>query len=167
MVKTALNDIYIEVTTPTAMQNEVSTCHKIHYDKEAWVVVIQSVTEFYTGFLFKIYSLPQYVVLPLDIFATFFNNLIPDVRELFISEGFKVPPSPPTETNLQGNQILFLVKNAALEAETKRTIKLAVQPARGGHHPSIFVRILGLNPSIQMMELVIRLQAEFKKSIIE
>ena len=48
-------------------------------------MVNQSVNEFYARFLFKIDALPQYVAFPLDIAATFFNTLIPDVREFFIS----------------------------------------------------------------------------------
>ena len=60
-------------------------------------------------FLFKIDLLTQYVALPLEIVSTFLNNLIPEVRELLISEGFQVPPRPSTETNRQGNQRLLLV----------------------------------------------------------
>ena len=54
---------------------------EMYYDKEARVMVNKTVNEFYTQFLFKIYSLLQDVVLPLDIAAIFFNNLISDLRE--------------------------------------------------------------------------------------
>ena len=43
-------------------------------------MVNQSVKEFYTWFLFKMYALSQYVAFPLDVAATFFNNLSPEVR---------------------------------------------------------------------------------------
>ena len=43
-------------------------------------MINQSVNEFYTRFFFKIDSLPQEVGFLLDISATFFNNLSPDVR---------------------------------------------------------------------------------------
>ena len=43
-------------------------------------MVNQSVNEFYNRFLFKIDALPQGVTLPLDIAATFFKNLSPNVR---------------------------------------------------------------------------------------
>ena len=33
MVKTALKDAYLGGTTPTALQNEVSTCRKLYYGK--------------------------------------------------------------------------------------------------------------------------------------
>ena len=59
-------------------------------------MVNQLVNEFYTQLLFKVDALPQYVAFPLDIASTFFNNLSPNVREFLISEGFDVPPSPPT-----------------------------------------------------------------------
>ena len=99
MVKTALKNTYPGGTTPAALKNEVSTYRKTYYNKETRVIVHQSVNEFYTRFLFNIDTLPQDLVLSLDISATFFNNLIPGVRELLISEGFQIPPRPPTETN--------------------------------------------------------------------
>ena len=77
---------------------------------------ISNINEFCTRFLFKIDALPQYFALPLDIAATFFNNLSPDIRESLILEGVQVPPRPPTENNHQGNQRLLLVINAAVEA---------------------------------------------------
>ena len=59
MVKTALKDTYIGGTTPTALKNEVSTCQIIYYEKYNQVMFNQSVNQFYTQFLFKIYALPQ------------------------------------------------------------------------------------------------------------
>ena len=59
---------------------------------EVRVVLNHSVNDMYTRFLFKIDALPQYVVLPIEIAATFLKNLSSDVRELFISEGAKPPP---------------------------------------------------------------------------
>ena len=89
-------------------------------------------------------SLPQYIAFPLNVDATFFNNLIPDVRELLISEGLQVPLRPPTENNLWGNQRLLLVRNATVESEKKtKTIKATVQPASGICHPKTFMGILG------------------------
>ena len=102
MVKTALKDTYLGGKTPTALQNEVSACRKMYYDRETWVMVNQSANEFYTQSLFKIDALTQDVAFLLDIAATFFNNLSPDVREFLISEGVQVPPSQPTENNHQG-----------------------------------------------------------------
>ena len=117
-------------------------------------MVNQSVNEFYTRFLFEIDAIPQDGVLTLYIATTFFNNLSTDVRELLISKGVQVPPRPPTETNYQGNQRLFLVRNLEVEAENNiRTTKTAVQPARGSLHPSTFMGILGVNPSIKMDSL--------------
>ena len=80
MFKTSLKDTYLGVTTPTALKNEVSTCRKMYYDKENQFMINQSVNEFYTRFLFKIDKLPQEVGFPLNIAATFFKNLSPDVR---------------------------------------------------------------------------------------
>ena len=80
MVKTALNDTYLGGKTPTALQNEVSTCRIMYYDRETCVMVNQSLNEFYTRFLFKIDAIPQDVASPSDIAANFFNNLSPDVR---------------------------------------------------------------------------------------
>ena len=90
-VKTALRYTYLGGTTTTALKNEFDTFRKIYYDKYNQVIINQSVNEFYTRFLFKIYALPQEVELPLDIAVTLFNNLRPDVREFLISEGVKVP----------------------------------------------------------------------------
>ena len=56
----------------------------MYYDRENRVMVNQSVSEFYNQFLLKIYALPQDVTFPLDIAATFFNNLSPDAREFLI-----------------------------------------------------------------------------------
>ena len=90
-------------------------------------MVNQSVNGFYTVFLFKIDALTPNFVLILDIAATLFNNLSPDVRELLISEEVQVLPRPPTETNHQGNHRLPLIINEAAETENKtRTIKAAV-----------------------------------------
>ena len=52
----------------------------MYYDRETQVMVNQSVNDFYTHFLSKIDAFSQDVVFPLDISATFFNNLSPDVR---------------------------------------------------------------------------------------
>ena len=59
-------------------------------------MVNQSLNKLYTRFLFKIDALTQDVTLPLDIAATFFNNLIPDVRELLIPGGVQPPTRMPT-----------------------------------------------------------------------
>ena len=67
-------------------------------------MVNQLVNKFYTRFPFKIYALQQEVGSPLNITATLFNNLSPDVREFLILEGVKVTKILPTETNHQGNQ---------------------------------------------------------------
>ena len=43
-------------------------------------MINQSVNEFYTRFLFKIYAIPQDAAFPLDIAARLFNNLSPDIK---------------------------------------------------------------------------------------
>ena len=124
-------------------------------------MVNQSVNEFYSRFLFKTDSLPQEILFPLDIDATFFNNLSPGVRELFISEGFQVPPISPTETNHQENWRLLLVRTAAVEAEKNTiTIKDAMQPDIRSRHPRIFMGMFGVNLSTQMNVLGIIFQYE-------
>ena len=70
-------------------------------------MINQSLNEVYIRFLFKIDALPQDIAFLLDIDATFFNNLIPDIREFLISEGVQVPPRPPTENNHQGTRGSF------------------------------------------------------------
>ena len=85
MDKTSLQDTYLGRATPTVLQNEVAICRKMYYDKDNQVMINQSVNEFYTCFIFKINALPQELGFPVDITATFFNNLVPDVREFFIS----------------------------------------------------------------------------------
>ena len=74
MSKTALKDKYTGGKTPTALKNEVSTCRKMYYNKETWVMVNQSVNEFYTPFLFMIYAPPQKLVFQIYIAATFSKN---------------------------------------------------------------------------------------------
>ena len=49
-------------------------------------MVNQSLNEFYTWSLLKIDALPQDLVLLVDTAITFFNNLIPDAREILILE---------------------------------------------------------------------------------
>ena len=71
----------------------------------------------------------------------------PNVRYLLISEGVQVSPSPPTKKNYQGNQRLFLVRNAVVETEKKTTtIKAALQPASGSRHPKTFMGMLEITP---------------------
>ena len=70
-------------------------------------MVNQSVNEFYTRFLFKIDALLQDVAFPLYITATLFNNLSPNVRELFISEGFQVPQGHQLKTITRENRDSF------------------------------------------------------------
>ena len=86
----------------------------MYHDKENRFMVNQSVNEFYTQFLFKIDAIPKDVVLPLDIYATFFNNLSPNVRGLFISKGFQVISKLLSKTNHKGKQRLLLVRNTAV-----------------------------------------------------
>ena len=131
------------------------------YDKETKVTFNKSVNEFYIRFLFKIDSLLQDMVLPLGVYATFFNNLSTKVREFLISEGFQVPPRPITIHNHQGNQRLLLVRDAAVEAEKKIiTIKVSMQPASGSRHYKTFVGMLAGNPSTQMAGLGSRFRSE-------
>ena len=80
MVKNSLKDTYLVGKTPTALQNEVSTCRQIYHDIETQVMVNHSVNEFYIKFLFKIDALPQDVAFLLDISATFFKKLSPYIR---------------------------------------------------------------------------------------
>ena len=87
-----------------SLKNEVSSCQEIYYDGDTQVILNQLVSQFNTQFLFKIDTPPQGAVFPLDIATTFFNNLSPDVRELWISEGVQLPPMSPTKTNQQENQ---------------------------------------------------------------
>ena len=101
----------------------------MYFDKYNQVMINQLINEFYTQFFFKIEAPLQEVGFPLDISASFFNNLIPDIREFLISEGVQIPQRIPTETNHHGNQRLILVINAAVKAEKKTiTIKAPVQP---------------------------------------
>ena len=165
MLKTALKDTYLGGTTTTTLKNEFATFRKIYYDKENQVMVNQLVNEFYTRLLFKIDKLPQELGFPLEISATFFNNLSPDVREFLISEGVQVPQILPTETNHQGNQRLLLVRNAALEAEKNtRTIKSAIQPAGGSFHHWTFTSMPGGIPSIKTADLSSSFQSEENNS---
>ena len=122
----------------------------MYYDTENQVIINQSVKDFYIHFLFKIDALLQIVVLPLDINSTLFKKLCPDVRDLLISEGAKVPQRPPTETNHQVNQRLILVRNTAVEAENKiRKIKAAVKPLGGILHHRTFMSMAGGTPTIK------------------
>ena len=122
-----------------------------HFYRETCVIVNKSVNEFYTRFLFKIYSIPQDFAFPLEITATFLKKSSPGVREFLISEGVQVPPRHPTEDNSQGNQRLLLVMNATVESEKNtRKIKTAVQAASGSRHPKKSLGTLVGNPSTQM-----------------
>ena len=122
----------------------------MYYDKKNQIMVNQLVNKFYTRFPFKIYALQQEVGSPLNITATLFNNLSPDVREFLILEGVKVTKILPTETNHQGNQRLFLVRNAAVESEKNIiTKKSAVQPTGGNLHHRISIRMPMVNPLIK------------------
>ena len=56
----------------------------LHY-KETRVVVNKLVNKFYNRFLFKIDSLSQDVVFPLDVSAASFNNLIPYIKDFLIT----------------------------------------------------------------------------------
>ena len=110
-------------------------------------MVNQSVNEVYTRFLFKINALPQDVAFPLDIATTFSNKFIPDVREFLISEGVRVSPRPPTETNIQINQRLLLVRNSTAEVENKtRTTKAAMQPEIVSRRPRTFMGMIRETP---------------------
>ena len=103
----------------------------------------------------------------MDIAATFFNNLSPNIREFLISEGVQVPPRTRTENNHQGNQRVFKVRNAAVEAEKKiRTIKSAVQPASEICHPKTFMGMLAGNLSTKMSVLGSSFQSEVSNSMI-
>ena len=84
----------------------------------------------------------------MDIYEIFFKNLIPDVKEFLVSDGFQVPPRPPTENNHQGNQRGPLVINAAEEAEKNIiTIKAALQPSIRRRHTKTFMGVLVGNTS--------------------
>ena len=147
MVKTALKDIYLGVKTPTSLQNWVATCRKMYYDKENQVMINQTVKKIYTRFLLKIGALLQELLFPLDIAATFFNNLSPDGRYLLISEGVQVPQRLPTENNHQLNQRLLLVRNAEVESEKNiRAIKASVKPSSGSLCHKTFMILPGGSP---------------------
>ena len=46
MGKKSLKDTYLGGTTPTSLQNEVSTCWKMYYEKDNQVMINKSVNEF-------------------------------------------------------------------------------------------------------------------------
>ena len=124
-------------------------------------MVIQSINEFYTRFLFKIYAITQDVAIPLDISTTFFNNLITNVRELFILEGLQVPQRLTTETNHKGNQRLLLIRNAAVVAEKNtRTIKSVVKKSGEILHHRKFMSMPGVSPSTKTAGLSSSFQSE-------
>ena len=61
-----------------------------------------------------------------------------------------------------------MIRNAAVETEKKiRTIKAAVQPESGSHHPKTFVGMLAGNPSTKMAGLENSFQSEERNSIVE
>ena len=139
----------------------------MYYDRETRVMVNKSVNEFYTRFLLAIDVLPQDIAFLLDVAATFLNNLSPEVRDLFISKGVRVPSRPPTENNYQVNHRLILVRNVAVEAENKiRTIKSAVQPAIRSRHPETCLVILAGNPSTQISGLGSSFKSEESNSMV-
>ena len=70
--------------TPTALQNEFSTCRKMYHNKETQVISNKLLTGFYTRSLLKTDALLQDVVFLLENTINFFKNLNPDVRELLI-----------------------------------------------------------------------------------
>ena len=141
---------------------------EMYYYRETCVMLNQSVNKFYTRFLFKIDALPQDVTFPLDIDATLFNNLSPNVREFLISEVAQVPPRPPTENNHHGTQRIILVKNLAVEAEKNTIIiKAAVQKSSRIRHPMIFMSMLVGNSPIKMPVLVSIFQSAGKIFMVE
>ena len=73
-VKAYFKDKYMGVTTPIALQNEVSEFWKMYYDKETLGMVNQSVNNFHTRLLLNIDALPQDEVFPLDISENFFKK---------------------------------------------------------------------------------------------
>ena len=86
-----LKDIYMQGTTATALKNEVSTFWKFYYDKDTWFIVNQSVNEFYIRFLFKVYSLQQYVLFPLDIAENSSTTLVPKWNSYWYQKGSRFP----------------------------------------------------------------------------
>ena len=103
----------------------------------------------------------------MDIDATLFNNLGPDVREFLKSEGVQVPPRPPIENNFQGNQRLLLIRNAEVKSEKNtRTIKASVQPSSGILHNKKYIGMLGGNPSTQIAGLGIIFEYEESNSMV-
>ena len=80
----APKDTYLGGTTATAMKNKVYTCRKIYYDKDTHLTIKQSVKDFYSRFLFKIYAIPQDEVVTLDIAATFFINSSSDISYFLV-----------------------------------------------------------------------------------
>ena len=160
MDKTYLKETFLEEITPIEMQNEVSTCRQMCYDRDTHVIVNQSINEFYTRFLFKIGGLPQDAVFPLDIAANFFNNLSPNIREIFISEGVQVPQGYQLKKSPGKPEAHFSQKCGSRSKKQVRTKKSVVQPESGSRHPSTFVGVLGENPSTQMAGLGSSFQSE-------
>ena len=90
----------------------------------------------------------------MDIAATFFNNLIPYVRDFLISEGVKVPQILSTETNHKGNHMILLARNAAVESENDIiTINAAAQPVGGSLRHRTFMSMPAGSPSIKISGL--------------
>ena len=108
----------------------------MYYDKETRFMVNQSVNKFYNQFLFNIDALSQKEVFLLDIVEAFFNNLIPNLWEVLVSDVFYIPTRTPAETNNQGNQRLILVRKSEVgDDKNIRTIKASFQPVRDIWHP--------------------------------
>ena len=101
--------------------------------------------------MFKLDSLPQDDLFPLDISETFFGSLSPDNWEFLVSEVVQVSTRLPVETNNQVNQRLLLVKIVSVEAENNfRMIKSTVHIEGGSFSwGRSSIKILGLGDIFQ------------------
>ena len=62
MVNTALTDTYQVVTTTKALKNGVSTCRRMYYNKETWVMANQPVNEFTPDFYSNLFTTIRFSV---------------------------------------------------------------------------------------------------------
>ena len=160
MLKTALKDTYMGITTSTAIQNEVSTCRKIYYDKETRVMVNQSVNSFYTRFLFKMDTLPQALVFPLYIDAIFLTIWVPTCESSCYEKGTGSPKAAEQKQSPRKSESHFGQKCFCGGRKQNIKNKSAVKSASGSCRTRKFMVTIGEKPLIHMAGLVSIFQYE-------
>jgi len=126
---------YLGTLTPVLTQSEVTNCKQICFERSMGKFIHCAALEYYKDFMSHVCTMPRGILYPLDIGATFFNNLSSEIKKMMESGTFEIPQHPHPNVNVVADDRVLAIRDQAIQVEAHlKVLKLAA--SRYGAAPS-------------------------------